>query len=84
MNRREVRQLTTVVGLVHQGLGVSIVPAFALPACTRFDVREIPLAVRWPVPDYFCIVKAGRGEINGLDTFSKVFASQFAERMSKN
>jgi DNA-binding transcriptional LysR family regulator len=83
MDRREVRQLATAIGLVHQGIGVSLVPEFTLPACTRFDIREIPLTIRWPVPDFFCIVKTGRGEINGLDTFSKVLASQFSERTTR-
>jgi DNA-binding transcriptional LysR family regulator len=58
-DRIRVTHLQSAIAYVDQGFGISVMPAFARMACTRYQV-ECSLLERPAVPlDYYCITRAG-------------------------
>lgn len=71
--RREARHLATVIGMVASGLGIALLPKSVLPGCRMLPLREISLGLPTPVIQHICLSKAGTGDIDGLDEFSRIF-----------
>jgi LysR family carnitine catabolism transcriptional activator len=56
----EVAQFGTVAGLVAAGFGISIVPQFALPLCSRPGVVAVPFAARAALRPLYMIKRRER------------------------
>jgi DNA-binding transcriptional LysR family regulator len=70
--RTEVGHLETAIAMAEAGFGVAIVPSLSEAICQRFRVR---LSVIRPIVElsFYCITKAGRGNIEGVGVFSEAF-----------
>ncbi|MCD0505847.1 LysR family transcriptional regulator [Bordetella petrii] len=77
---RVVTHLETVLAMVEAGLGQAVVPSFAAVASKRWKVRLLPIVPAVAV-DYYCITRAGQGDVDFIDAFACCFGEVVLARM---
>jgi DNA-binding transcriptional LysR family regulator len=71
--------LETLIGMAAAGAGPTIVPSFALPACTRFRVKASLITDPVLSLDFHLITKRSRAQPKVLGLFTEVLQSVIAE-----
>ncbi len=72
--RIAVRHLETAISFVEQGFGVSVMPSFARPACSRYQVKCSMLKSPEVLLDYYCITRSGSERPQAIDELVKEFS----------
>jgi DNA-binding transcriptional LysR family regulator len=71
--RREARHLATLLGMVCEGLGITLLPASVLEAEPHRELRRIELRLQTPPIEHCLLTKAGAEPADGLDVFARIF-----------
>jgi DNA-binding transcriptional LysR family regulator len=75
----EVAQVSTAVGLVEAGLGLAILPAYALAASRAAEVAAVPLTEPVVHRDIVAVSPAGRSQSGACEAFLAHFRKAFTE-----
>jgi DNA-binding transcriptional LysR family regulator len=81
--RREVRHLATILGLVAEGHGIALVPETSLIGSEASRVRRIPILVSLPPIEHCCLTKSGSPSVDGLEVFSGLVAAAYRETVEE-
>jgi len=73
--RRKVNNLETAIAFVEAGLGMAVLPSLVFAACSRRQVRVRPLRDPAVLLDFYCITRAGRGDLEVLNRFIDYFVA---------